>query len=51
MESLLTSSVEYRESFSSRDDMGCTELASSCCTEIDDALYLRQVSQGISAVS
>ena len=33
---------------SSRDDMRCTELSSSCCAEIGDPLYLRQVSQGIS---
>ena len=51
MESWLTSSVEDREAFSSRDDMVCTDLSSSCFTEIDDALYLRQVSQGISGVS
>ena len=48
VESWLTSSVEDRESFSSRDDMGCTELSSSCSTEIDDPLYLRRLSQGIS---
>ena len=36
---------------SSRDDMGCTELSSSCCTEIDVPLDLRRVSQGISGVS
>ena len=51
MESWLTSSIEDRESFLSRDGMGCTELNSSCCTEIDDPLYLRRVSQGISGVS
>ena len=38
------------ESFSSRDDMGCTELYSSCSTEIDNTLYLRRVSEGISGV-
>ena len=48
MESWLTSSVEDRESFSSRDDMGCTEHSSSCSTEIDDPLYLRRLFQGIS---
>ena len=48
--SSFTSSVEDRESFSSPDDMGCTELSSSYSTEIDDALYLRQLSQGISRV-
>ena len=44
----LTSSLEDRESFSSRDDMGCTERSSSCSTEIDDPLYLRRLSQGVS---
>ena len=51
MESWLTSSVEDRESFSSPDDMGYTEVFSSCSTEIDDPLYLRRFSQGISRVS
>ena len=37
--------------FSSRDDMGCTELSSSCCSEIDIPLALRRVSQGISGCS
>ena len=36
---------------SSWDDMGCTELSSSCCTEIDVPLELRRMSQGISGVS
>ena len=40
----LTSSVEDREWFLSWDDMGCTELSSSCCTETDDPQYLRSVS-------
>ena len=48
VKSWLTSSVEDRASFSSRDDMGCTEHSSSCTTEIDDPLYLRRLSQGIS---
>ena len=34
--------------FSSRDDMGCTEHSSTCSTEIDDPLYLRRLSQGVS---
>ena len=51
VESWLTSSVEDRESFSFRDDMGCTEYSSSFSTEIDDPLYLRRLSQGISRVS
>ena len=38
----LTSLVEDWESFSSRDDMGCTEHSSTCSTEIDDPLYLRR---------
>ena len=36
---------------SSQDDMGCMELSSSCCTEINIHIDLRQVSQGISVVS
>ena len=36
---------------SSLDDMECTVLSSSCCTEIDVPLDLRRVSQGISGVS
>ena len=47
MKSWLTSSVEDRESFSSRDDMGCAEHSASCSTEIDDPLYLRWLSQGV----
>ena len=35
----------------SRDDMVCTELSPSCCTEIYVPLDLRRVSQGISGVS
>ena len=45
MKSRLTSSVEDWESFSSRDDMGCTEHSSNCSTEIDDPRYLRRTSQ------
>ena len=48
VESWLSSSVEDRESFSSQDDMGFTEHSSSCSTEIDDSLYLRRLSQGVS---
>ena len=36
---------------SSGDDMGYTELSSSCCTVIDILLALRLVSQGISGCS
>ena len=39
------------ESFSSPDDMGCTEVCSSCSNEIDDPLYLRRFSQGNTRVS
>ena len=35
----------------SRDDLGCTELSSSCCAEIGVPLDLRWVSQGISGVA
>ena len=42
VKSWLTSSVEYREPFSSPDDMGCTEVSSSGSNEIDDPLYLRR---------
>ena len=51
MESWLTSSEADKESFSSQDDTGCTELSSSCSNEIDDPLSLRRVSQGITGVS
>ena len=33
---------------SSWDDMGCMELSSSCCTDINIHIDLRRVSQGIS---
>ena len=36
---------------SSRDDLGYTELSSSCCAEIGVPLDLRRVSQGISGVA
>ena len=39
VESWLNSSVEDRESFSSPDDMGCTEVSSSCSNVIDGPLY------------
>ena len=51
VESRLNTSVEDRETFSFPDDMGCTEVSSSCSNEIDDPLYLRRFSQGISRVS
>ena len=44
----LTSSVKDWESFSSRDHMGCTEHSSTSSTEIDDPLYVRRLSQGVS---
>ena len=48
VESWLTSAVEDRKPFSSADDMGCTEFSLNCSNEIDDPLYLRRFSQGIS---
>ena len=51
VESWLASSGKERESFSSPDYMGCTEVSSNCSNEIDDPLYLRRFSQGISRVS
>ena len=36
---------------SSWDDMGCMELSSSCCTDINIHIHLRRVSQGISVDS
>ena len=36
---------------SSRDDLGYTELSSSCCAEIGVPIDLRGVSQGISGAS
>ena len=36
---------------SSQDDLGCTELSSSCCAEIGVPLDLRRVSQGISGLA
>ena len=43
--------VKTGNQLTSQDDMGCTELSSSCCTEIDVPLDLRWISQGISGVS
>ena len=40
-----------RNQLSSRDNMGYTELSSSCCAEIGVPLHLRRVSQGISGVA
>ena len=37
--------------FSSWENIGCIELSSSCCTEINIHIDLRLVSQGISVVS
>ena len=51
VERWLASSVKDRESFSSPDNMGCTEVSSSFSNEIDDPLYLRRFSQVISRVS
>ena len=38
---LLGRDQSRKESFSSPDDMGCTEVSSSCSNEIDDPVYLR----------
>ena len=35
---------------SSWDDMGCMELSSSCCTDINIHIDFRRVSQGISLI-
>ena len=39
------------DQLSSLEDIGCMELSSSCCTEINIHIDLRLVSQGISEVS
>ena len=44
VETWLTSSVDDKESFSTGDDMGCTEHSSRCSSEIDDPLSLRRLS-------
>ena len=49
--SATTEGGETQQGSAQRDDMGCTELSSSCSNEIDDPLYLRRISQGISRVS
>ena len=43
--------LKSENQLSSQDDMGCTELSSSCCTEIDVPLDLRHLFQGISGFS
>ena len=48
MESLLKSSIKDGNQLSSWDDMGCMELSSSCCTDINIHINMRRVSQGIS---
>ena len=50
MESWLKSSKTGNQ-LSSWDDMGCMELSSSCCTDINIHINLRWVSQGISVDS
>ena len=47
----LTLQLKIGNQLSSREDMVCMELSSSCCTEIVVPLDLRWVSQGISVVS
>ena len=39
------------DQLSSWEDLGCMELSSKCCTEINIHIDLRLVSQGISVVS
>ena len=46
-----TSLIEAGNQLSSRDDMGCMELSSSSCAEVDVPIDLRRVSQGISGVA
>ena len=47
----LTSSVKSGNQLSSWDDMGCMDLSSIYCTEINIHIDLRLVSQGITVVS
>ena len=47
----LTLQSKTGNNLSSQDNMGNTELSSSCCVEIGGPLDLRQVSQGIYGVS
>ena len=51
MESWHTSSVEAGNQLTSRNDLGCMELSSSCCADIGGHIDLRRVSQGSSEVS
>ena len=44
----ITLQLKPGNQLSSRDDMGCTALSSSCCAEIGGPLDVRCVSQGIS---
>ena len=50
VESWPTSSIEFGNPLSSRDDMASIELSSSSCAETGVPLDLRQVYQGISVV-
>ena len=43
--------LNTEKDLSSRDDMGCIKLSSSCCAEIHIPLDLTRVSQGISGVA
>ena len=47
----ITLQLKPGDQLSSRDDMGCTALSSSCCAEIGVPLDLRWVSQGISGIT
>ena len=51
MESDITLQLKPGNQLSSRDDMGCMGLSSSCCAEIGVPLDLRCVSQGISGIT
>ena len=51
MESWLALQSKPWNQLSSQDDMGQTELSSSCCAEIGVPLDLRRVCHGISGVA
>ena len=50
MESWHISSVEARDQLSTRDDLECTEISSSCSAVFDVPADLTWLSQGISGV-
>ena len=51
MENWLVLQSKPRNQLSSRDNIGCTELSLSCCSEIGVPQDLRSVSQGNSGVA